>query len=226
MAGMQVTRVSRAAEEATATYDRLSRYYDLLTAFGERGLMEAGLKALRIKRGEQVLEIGFGTGRGLLALARMVGESGLVHGIDISEGMRRVAQRKVRDAGLSDRVILKQGDARDLPYGCGEFDAVFLSFTLELFDTPDIPVVLQECRRVLREHGRLGVVSLSKDRELGLVGRLYQWLHTKFPRYLDCRPIPVEQILHEAGFQPVHTETCSLWALPVEIAVAHICEAH
>ncbi|MDH4209081.1 MAG: class I SAM-dependent methyltransferase, partial [Anaerolineae bacterium] len=171
-------------------------------------------------------EIGFGTGSGLLTIARMVGESGLVHGIDISGGMLQVAQRKVREAGFVDRVILEQADARDLPYERGEFDAVFLSFTLELFDTSDIPVVLQHCRRVLREHGRLGVVSLSSDQKLGLVGRLYQWLHTKFPRYLDCRPIPVEQTLLDAGFEPILTEARSLWGLPVMIAVAQTRERH
>jgi len=226
MTDIQLSRISGAPGGAAANYDRLSRYYDLLTGFGERDLTESGLKALQVNSGEQVLEIGCGTGQGLLALSAMVGDSGLIHGVDISEGMCRVAGNKVRDAGLSDRVILTQGDARDLPYGCGEFDAVFLGFTLELFDTPDIPVVLQECRRVLREHGRLGVVSLSKDRKLGPVGRLYQWLHTKFPRYLDCRPIPVEQTLQDAGFEAVHTKTCSLWGLPVQIAVAHICKAH
>ena len=219
-AGPQVTQVCRAVEETKTTYDRLSRCYDLLTCFGERDLTEAGLRALRVRSGERVLEVGFGSGRGLLALGRMIGESGLVHGIDISEGMCRVAQRKVRDAGLDDRVTLTRGDARVLPYGTDEFDAVFLSFTVELFDEPDAPLVLRECRRTLREQGRLGVVSLSQDQELGLVGRLYQWLHTKFPRYLDCRPIPVEHTLRDAGFEPSDTGGRSLWGLPVAIVVA------
>lgn len=226
MPARKATGVSRAGEEAKATYDRLSRYYDLLTGSGERRLMEAGLKALRVKEGQRVLEIGFATGRGLLALQQMVGDSGLVLGIDISEGMLRVAQSRIRDAGVGDRIVLSQGDARDLPYGPSGFDAVFLGFTLELFDPSDMTVVLRECRRVLREHGRLGVVSLSNDQGLGLVGRLYQWLHTKFPGYLDCRPIPVEQTLEDAGFEQVDTEVRSFWGLPVEIGVAHISERH
>lgn len=214
-----MTRVPRTRDEARSTYDRLSRYYDTL-ASSEKAYIDAGLARLDIHPGETVLEIGFGTGRALLDLARQVDQEGRVVGIDLSEGMCAVAREKIDEAGLQGRVALAVGDARDLPYGSGEVDAVFMSFTLELFDTPDIPTVLAGCRRVLRQGGRLGVVSLSRDRELGLAGRLYEWLHTRFPRYLDCRPIPVRDLLEGAGFRIVDMEQQSMWGLPVAIALA------
>jgi ubiquinone/menaquinone biosynthesis C-methylase UbiE len=214
------TRVPRPAEEAKSTYDRLSHYYDLLTRFGEQELTRAGLNKLGLGRGEKVLEIGFGTGNAILDLARCTGTTGHVDGIDISEGMCEVARRKVEGNSLADRVTLRRGDARELPYAAREFDAVFLSFTLELFDTPDIPIVLRECRRVLKPAGRIGVVSLSKDRGLGFIGRLYEWLHVRFPSLVDCRPIPVRTVLEEAGFAVTSADFRSLWGLPVAVVLA------
>jgi demethylmenaquinone methyltransferase/2-methoxy-6-polyprenyl-1,4-benzoquinol methylase len=219
MTKTETTRVKRSTEEAKATYDSLSRYYDWLAA-SEKKYIDIGLRQLAAQPGEQILEIGFGTGYALLALARAVGASGKVCGIDISAGMYQVATKKLSEAGLLERVELKLGDARALEYDAGTFDGILMSFTLELFDTPDIPLVLAACRRVLRGSGRLCVVALSKDAELGLVGRLYEWLHGQFPAYIDCRPIPVQQVLQEAGFEPTAVEERSMWGLPVEVVLA------
>ena len=97
-----------------------------------------------------------GTGHCLVDLAKAVCSSGMVYGIDLSDKMMNLALRLLRNEGLSSRVDLSCGDALNLPYDAGMMDAVFMSFTLELFDTVEIPVVLQECLRVLRIEGRMG----------------------------------------------------------------------
>ena len=152
------------------------------------------------------MEIGFGTGHCLMQIAEAVGKEGRVCGVDLSPGMLEVSQRRLARAGLLDRVSLRCGDATDLPYADEEFDAAFMSFTLELFDTPEIPIVLSEIKRVLKPSGRLGVVSLSREDGTSLMLRLYEWMHQRMPQYIDCRPIYVEQALKEAGFQVVHSE--------------------
>jgi ubiquinone/menaquinone biosynthesis C-methylase UbiE len=215
-----ITRVLRPNSSAKVFYDRISGFYDLLAASSERRYTVAGLHKLTVKPGQNVLEIGFGTGQALVALAQAVGDEGNVCGIDISEGMYRVAQRRVQKAGISNRINLSLGDAINLPYQSATFDAVFTSFTLELFDTPQIPEVLAECRRVLKPDGRICVVALSKDKKLGLVGKLYEYLHTRFPKYLDCRPIPILAILSREGFRVLDAEQHAMWGLPVGIALA------
>jgi ubiquinone/menaquinone biosynthesis C-methylase UbiE len=105
-------------------------------------LRAAILETLDLKPGEKVLEIGFGTGNGILDLARLVGASGAVSGIDISPGMLAVAQRKIGRESIKTPIDLRVADARQLPFPDEAFDAAYSSFTLELFPSEDLPVVL------------------------------------------------------------------------------------
>ena len=136
-------------EANKAFYDRISGVYDMLSDSSERAAREAGEDALELSSGARVLEVGFGTGNTLVELAGKVSPGGQVYGLDVSSGMLEVAGEKVRKAGLQGVVELQLGDARKLTYEDEAFEAVFFSFTLELFDEEDIPVVLAEARRVL-----------------------------------------------------------------------------
>ncbi len=97
-----------------------------------------------------------------------------------------------------------------------------MSFTLELFDTPEMSTVLSECRRVLKPTGYLGIVSLDKWNENQSIIRMYGWIHDKFPAYVDCRPIPVRKVLKSSGFQVEEEIQMTMWGLPVSVARAQI----
>lgn len=198
-------------------YNRMSRWYDWF-ANREKQFMEIGLRMLDVHAGEKVLEIGFGTGHALVALAHAVGEDGKVFGIDLSDGMFRIAQGNIYRAGRSSRIDLRLGDAVNLPFASNFFDAIFISFTLELFNATDIPLVLGECIRVLKKDGRVGVVALAK-KDCRAV-KIYEWFHARMPSLVDCRPIYLLEILDAAGFKPAQTMEETMWGLPVSMITA------
>lgn len=212
--------VPRTKGDAKRTYDRISRYYDYLAGPFERKYAEMALEHLSIGKGETVLEIGFGTGRCLKRITESVGPKGKTYGIDISTGMMEITKKRLEKADLEDRVKLFCGDAASLPFDDSTFNAVFMSFTLELFDTPEIPKVLEQIKRVLKPDGRLAVVSISKENGESIFLRLYEWTHNKWPKYVDCRPIYVEQSLIDAGYQIKSKERVKIFRLPAEIIVA------
>ncbi len=216
----EISRVGRTHDQARKSYDRISRWYDLLEGSWEERPRRLGLEKLQGREGECILEIGFGTGHSLIPLARAVGAGGRVYGLDLSLEMLRIAQASIERAGLTSRVELCGGDAVELPFLDGFFDGILMSFVLELFDMPEIPQVLSECRRVLRNGGRITVVSLFKQDPPGRMQQLYEWGHRHFPQLLDCRPIPVHAMLQMAGLKVCQIVQQSLWGLPIEIVTA------
>jgi len=94
--------------------------------------------------GKTVLDVGTGTGRAAIALAR---RGARVIGVDASAEMLAVGQRRAKDAGVD--VTFQQGDAHALAAGDGAFDYVVCLRVL--MHTPDWRQSLGELCRVARE---------------------------------------------------------------------------
>jgi phosphatidylethanolamine/phosphatidyl-N-methylethanolamine N-methyltransferase len=109
------------AADATAFYDRWARWYDLLAStlpvVGR--LRRRAVDALRLDRGDLVVDVGCGTGANLPLLAREVGPTGTVIGVDRSRG---VLERARRNARGYPQVEVLRADATALPIGANDGD--------------------------------------------------------------------------------------------------------
>jgi SAM-dependent methyltransferase len=104
----------------------------------------------RLRPGMRALELGCGTGRQMMALGDRTAES---VGLDISEEMLRVAQRKLEAAGRTGQVTLVAGDAERPPLAEGMFDACLIYGTLHHLPNPEVAIA--SAARCLRSGGSL-----------------------------------------------------------------------
>lgn len=114
--------------------------------------------AAKLVPGDRVLDVACGTGVVARECAVRVGPTGQVIGLDINAGMLTVAQR------LRPEIEWRHGDAADLPFADGAFDAVVCQFALMFF--PDRVTPLREMWRVLAPGGRLAVAVWGPIEEI------------------------------------------------------------
>jgi ubiquinone/menaquinone biosynthesis C-methylase UbiE len=194
------------SRKARSTYDSLSRTYEYLTAY-EGGAKRRGLELAAITPCQRVLEVGFGTGTTLCAIAGKAGEGGSVVGIDISAGMLRRAAQSISRACLQWIVSLSLAEASHLPFRCESFDTVFSSYVLDLMAEKEIALALGEFFRVAKPGGRMVLVSLSKGDSWRSNMKAYEWLYRLSPSLLGgCRPLLLEGLVLGAGFTNVARE--------------------
>lgn len=107
-----------------------------------------------------VLEIGPGPGYvGLDWLEKT--EDTTLKGLDISEEMVALATKNAKDHGLASRAEYLVGDASNIPFRDGYFDAVLSTDSLHEWDSPE--VIFDEIYRVLRPGGKYFISDLRRD---------------------------------------------------------------
>lgn len=111
---------------------------------------------LRVDKGDDVLEIGFGPGHAIeLLVTRTAART--IAGIDVSDVMVQQALSRNEPAVTAGRVVLLQGEVHALPFADGQFSKVFAVSNFRIW--PQRGAALDEIRRVLRPGGTL-VLSL------------------------------------------------------------------
>jgi demethylmenaquinone methyltransferase/2-methoxy-6-polyprenyl-1,4-benzoquinol methylase len=190
-------------------FDRIAPVYDAMNRVMTAGLDRSWrtLTATSVVRpGDGVLDVCCGTGD--LALADLAA-GGRVTGVDFSEAMLERARRK------SSEIEWVRGDALELPFGDGSFDAATVGFGVR--NVADLARGLAELRRVLRPGGRLGILEITTprgalrhfyrlwfDRVVPLLGKAlpggsaYTYLPASVRRFPDAEELA--RMLDEAGF--------------------------
>ena len=112
----------------------------------------AAVDLLGLQPTDHVLEVGFGHGRTIRAIAGHV-PNGFVAGVDASTAMFRLAKRANRNAIARGLVELQQGDSQSLPYADRQFDKVLTVHTIYFWR--DLLLHFSQLRRILRQRGLL-----------------------------------------------------------------------
>jgi SAM-dependent methyltransferase len=159
-------------------WDDYARFYDWENAqtMGRRDVKF--WQRLASRTGGRVLELGCGTGRVAVPVARSGAQ---VVGIDRSASMLERARMRVRRAKLNRSLQLVRGDVRSLPFPAASFGLVAAPYGIlqSLLDDATLDAAIASAHRVLRKGGTFGVDLVSDlvcwseyDRRVKLEGRL------------------------------------------------------
>ncbi len=135
----------------TGVWDRMSDVYLHEVDRRFAPVVEALLQRAALRAGEQVLDLGTGTGAVALRAAAAVGPTGHVVGVDISREMLALAQRNATNLGV-DNITLLEGRAEAVSAEDAAFDAVLAS--LSMMYVIDREAAVRQIARVLKRAGR------------------------------------------------------------------------
>jgi ubiquinone/menaquinone biosynthesis C-methylase UbiE len=203
----------KAAVRTEGRLIRWARFYDpliWLKLLGQTHKLRAlPLDVADIRPGEQVLDVGCGTGDVTLAAARRVGPGGAVYGIDAAPEMVDVARSKARRRGLPAQFMVEPVEA--LSFSDGSFDVVLSSLMMHHLPGELRRRALAEIWRVLRPGGRVVIVDLQA---MSRSPRPWEpgWLVTRLHKLRTSSPVEVRAsiearaaLLREAGFHAVES---------------------
>ena len=207
------------AADVRDMFDRISPVYDLMnqliSGFQEPRWRRRAVREARLSRGRSAVDVACGTGKVTRALAKRVGPTGRVTGIDFSPGMIDRARLARADAATVSFVV---GDALDLPVDDASVDAATIAFGMR--NLVDYGRGFREMTRVVRPGGRVVCLEISRpssrlgrliqqwfDRIVPIIGRLmgqgeaYAYLIRSTRGYPD--PERIAAIMRESGLEDV-----------------------
>ncbi|MDE7050734.1 MAG: bifunctional demethylmenaquinone methyltransferase/2-methoxy-6-polyprenyl-1,4-benzoquinol methylase UbiE [Lactobacillus sp.] len=220
-------------------FSRVAPHYDqmnnLISLGTQTGWRKKFLRELKVVPGNFALDLCCGTGDITIALAKHVGPSGNVIGLDFNNDMLELADQKIRKQDLQKEIQLRQGDAMHLPYPDQSFDIVTIGFGLR--NVPDANQVLKEIYRVLKPSGKVGILETSQPTNplvkvgwqtyfklfpsfakiLGAKVSDYQYLSRTTEKFVSAKHL--KKMLEENGFENVQVKKLNLGAGAIHIGI-------
>lgn len=145
-------------------FDSIAPHYDAFNLLATAGLLRLWQRALSAQTGlvsgDRALDVCAGTGQLTRLLARRVHPGGRTVGLDFSPEMLEVARRRLSGDPARPAVQLLPGNALELPFPPGTFDAVTMGFALR--NIPHIQRAVAEMARVAAPGGRVLILELSR----------------------------------------------------------------
>ncbi|MEA2359554.1 MAG: demethylmenaquinone methyltransferase / 2-methoxy-6-polyprenyl,4-benzoquinol methylase [Solirubrobacteraceae bacterium] len=146
--------------QVRAMFDRIAGFYDLMNSVMTAGLHHRwrarAADLAGVGPGDRALDVACGTGDLAVELARRVGPTGEVIGSDFAQEMLERARVKAPELSW------EWGNALDLPYASGRFDAATVGFGARNFS--DLDRGLSEMTRVVKRGGRVVVLEITTPR--------------------------------------------------------------
>jgi len=160
--GTAQNRPSPSRRDNWKMFDRIAGRYDLLnhllSANIDKRWRQVVARHLPERDNLRVLDLACGTADQLLTLH----DSGRVSagiGLDLAENMLALGRTKIAARGLEQSLVLKTGNAEDIPFEDEQFDAVSISFGIR--NMVNVMQALTEMDRVLKPHGRALILEFS-----------------------------------------------------------------
>lgn len=159
------------------TYDTLNHRlsWDI-----DKGWRKKAIRQLLPFQPKTILDIATGTGDFAILSAKELRPQRMI-GIDISEGMMKIGQKKVEAEGLQHIVSFKKDDCTHLSFDDNSFDAVTAAFGIRNFQNLDQG--LSEMCRVLKPNGHLSIVELTTPVSFPMKQLFKLYSHTILPVY-------------------------------------------
>jgi ubiquinone/menaquinone biosynthesis C-methylase UbiE len=178
-------------------YDLGEWFHDTISSHGKfRQFRQRTINLARLQPGEQVLDVGCGTGTLAMEVVDRVGQAGRVAGID--PGAQQIARARAKAARRNAPVEFQLGVIEQLPFPDQTFDVVFSTLMMHHLPAPLKRQGLAEIARVLKPGGRLLIADFThrSDRQ-GLAARF---------RAGGSRIHDLVALVKDAGFEQVETQ--------------------
>ncbi|BAZ42977.1 putative methyltransferase [Calothrix sp. NIES-4101] len=157
-------------------FNKIAPVYDELNdrlSFGQhRVWKEMAVKWSQAKPGDTCIDLCCGSGDLSLRMARHVGKTGQVSGVDFSCELLAVAQERAENIYPKPNITWIEADVLNLPFEDNHFDAATMGYGLR--NVTDIPRCLQELYRVLKPGAKAAILDFHRPSN-ELMRKFQQW---------------------------------------------------